>query len=279
MLGSDFTDVSSPTELGVQRAHRREPRHTRAARARRAHRPGPGERLGQADPRPADELRQLAEIARAELKAEHAALLAVIVNRADRTDHTRCEIIGKPFAARYPPSTMVWAIPEDPYLVAPSMRSILDAIDGTLGPGDEELLAREALGVVVAGMSMVNVLPRLIEGAVIVIPGDRVETLLAVLMANASGTFPSVAGIVLNGGFDLPEPITRLIDGLRSTLPVISTDLGTYETTVRITNARGRLAADSQRKYDTALALFERNVDGVDLLQRLDVSRSTWSRR
>ena len=173
-----------------------------------------------------------------------------------------------------PASTMVWAIPEDPYLVAPSMRSILDAIDGTLVSGDEELLAREALGVVVAGMSMVNVLPRLIEGAVIVIPGDRVETLLAVLMANASGTFPSVAGIVLNGGFDLPEPITRLIDGLRSTLPVISTDLGTYETTVRITNARGRLAADSQRKYDTALALFERNVDGVDLLERLDVSRS-----
>ncbi|HEY2556085.1 MAG TPA: phosphate acetyltransferase, partial [Diaminobutyricibacter sp.] len=86
--------------------------------------------------------------------------------------------------------------------------------------------------------------------------------------------FPSVAGIVLNGGFDLPEPITRLIDGLRSTLPVVSTDLGTYETTVRITNARGRLAADSQRKYDTALALFERSVDGVELLERLDVSRS-----
>ncbi|NEN06876.1 phosphate acetyltransferase [Diaminobutyricibacter tongyongensis] len=271
VLGSDFTDVSSPTELGYN-----------ARIAANLGAPvllvlggrigqGLGERLGQADPRPADDLRQLAEIAQAELKAEHAALLAVIVNRAD-ADHER-EITAAVRAA-VPAQTMVWAIPEDPYLVAPSMRSILEAIDGTLVSGDEKLLAREALGVVVAGMSMVNVLPRLIEGSVVVIPGDRVETLLAVLMANASGTFPSVAGIVLNGGFDLPEPITRLIDGLRSTLPVVSTDLGTYETTVRITSARGRLAADSQRKYDTALALFELSVDGLELLERLDVSRS-----
>ena len=271
VIGSDFTDVSSPTELGYN-----------ARIAANLGTPvllvlggrvgqGLGERLGQAEPRPADDLRQLAEIAQTELKVEHAALLAVIVNRAD-ADHEG-EITAAVRTA-VPAQTMVWAIPEDPYLVAPSMRSILEAIDGTLVSGDEELLAREALGVVVAGMSMVNVLPRLIEGSVVVIPGDRVETLLAVLMANASGTFPSVAGIVLNGGFDLPEPITRLIDGLRSTLPVISTDLGTYETTVRITNARGRLAADSQRKYDTALALFERSVDGLELLERLDVSRS-----
>jgi phosphate acetyltransferase len=97
--------------------------------------------------------------------------------------------------------------------------------------------------------------------------------LLAVLMANASGTFPSIAGIVLNGGFDLPEPIERLLAGLRSPLPIVRSSLDTYETVVRITHARGRLAADSQRKYDTALALFERHVDAGALLARLDVSR------
>jgi len=127
--------------------------------------------------------------------------------------------------------------------------------------------------VVVAGMSMNNVLPRLVDGSVVVVPGDRTEVLLAVLMANASGTFPSIAGIVLNGGFDLPEPIERLLAGLRSPLPIVRTGLDTYETVVKITHARGRLAADSQRKYDTALALFERHVDAAALLARLDVSR------
>ena len=83
---------------------------------------------------------------------------------------------------------------------------------------------------------MVNVLPRLTEGAVVVIPADRTEVLLAALLANASGTFPSIAGIVLNGPFPLPEDINRLIDGLGPTVPIITTDLGTYDTAVRVMN-------------------------------------------
>ncbi|MDN4599495.1 phosphate acetyltransferase [Leifsonia virtsii] len=279
ILGSDYTDVGSPTELGYN-----------ARIAANLGAPvllvlggrvgqGLGERLGQADPRSPEELRQLAEIAIAELRTEHASLLAVIANRADAEKlepivAAVASVVGAAAAAAgtsdRPP---VWAIPEDPFLVAPSIRSILEETGATLISGEEALLTREALGVVVAGMSMNNVLPRLVEGAVVVVPGDRTEVLLAVLMANASGTFPSIAGIVLNGGFELPEPIERLLAGLRSPLPIVRTGLDTYETVVRITHARGRLAADSQRKYDTALALFERHVDADALLARLNVSR------
>ncbi|AAT88357.1 phosphate acetyltransferase [Leifsonia xyli subsp. xyli] len=277
ILGSDYTDVGSPTELGYN-----------ARIAANLGAPallvlggrvgqGFGERLGQADPRSPEELRQLAELAVAELRAEHAGLLAVVANRADSDRlETIVEAVGEAVAAGAPAQgarPQVWAIPEDPFLVAPSIRSIMEVTAGELLAGDRELLAREALGVVVAGMSMNNVLPRLVEGAVVVVPGDRTEVLLAVLMANASGTFSSVAGIVLNGGFELPEPIERLLAGLRSPLPIVYTWLDTYETVVRITHARGRLAADSQRKYDTALALFERHVDAGALLARLDVTR------
>ncbi|QJU56104.1 phosphate acetyltransferase [Herbiconiux sp. SALV-R1] len=168
----------------------------------------------------------------------------------------------------------IWAIPEDRVLVAPSMAGIVESIGGTLVMGDHRLLAREALGVVVAGMSMRNVLPRLTEGAVVVVPGDREELLLAALMANASGTFPSLAGIILNGGFEIPEPVVRLIKGLDPKLPIITTELGTYETAVRITHTRGKLAADSSLKYDNALSLFEQYVDGTQLMRLLDVSSS-----
>ncbi|MFP3464308.1 phosphate acetyltransferase [Leifsonia sp. SIMBA_070] len=279
ILGSDYTDVGSPTELAYN-----------ARIAANLGAPvllvlggrigqGFGERLGQADPRSPEELRQLAELAIAELRAEHAGLLAVVANRADasRLDEIVAAVgtaVGAAaVAAGSSDRPPVWAIPEDPFLVAPSIRSIMEQTEGELIAGEEALLAREALGVVVAGMSMNNVLPRLVDGAVVVVPGDRTEVLLAVLMANASGTFPSIAGIVLNGGFDLPEPIERLLVGLRSPLPIVRTRMDTYETVVRITHARGRLAADSQRKYDTALALFERHVDAGALLSRLNVSR------
>ena len=271
VLGSDYTDVGSPTELGFN-----------ARIATNLGAPvllvlggregqGAGERLGQSRSRSPEHMRQIAELALEELRNAHATLLAVIANRADDTD-TAAIVAGIESAK---PGVPVWAIPENPYLVAPSMGSIMSSLDGELLKGDPALLQREALGVVVAGMGMVNVLPRLTEGAVLVVAGDRTEVLLAALMAQAAGTFPSIAGIVLNGGFDLPEPIERLLDGLPQTLPIIRTGLGTYDTIVAITSTRGRLAADSQRKYDAALALFEQHVDTGALLDRLQVSRTS----
>ncbi len=270
IVGSDYTDVGSPTELGYNAriaANLGAPvllvlggRSSQVS----------GERLGQADPRTPAHMSDIAELALHELHAAHATLLAIIANRADASqlEAVREAIIGAK------PQVPVWVIPEDPYLIAPSMDSIMKATGGTLIKGDPELLTREALGVVVAGMSMVNVLPRLTQGAVLVVAGDRTEVLLAAMMAQTSGTFPSIAGVVLNGGFELPEPIERLLDGLPQTLPIIRTGLGTYDTIVAITRTRGRLAADSQRKYDAALALFEQHVDAEELLGLLNLSRS-----
>jgi phosphate acetyltransferase len=121
---------------------------------------------------------------------------------------------------------------------------------------------------------MENVLTRLIEGSVVVVPGDRAEVLVAVLLANAAGTFPSLAGIVLNGGFELTPVIGRLLDGVHSSLPIVTSPYGSYETTVRIIRTAGRLAADSERKKQTALQLFADHVDEERLLAALDVTRS-----
>lgn len=290
ILGSDYTDVGSPTELGYNaRIATNLGAPVLLVLGGRAGQ-GSGEQLGQSEARTPDDMRNIAELALGELADAHAQLLAVVANRAD-PDHL-LEITAAISDAIHPngaahgsvvapaghaagaATVPVWAIPEDTFLIAPTMNSILEAVHGTLVKGSEELLTREALGVVVAGMSMVNVLPRLTEGSVIVIPADRTEVLLAALMANASDTFPSIAGIVLNGGFPLPEAVEQLISGLGEIPPIVSTDLGTYDTAVRVMNTRGRLAADSQRKYDTALALFEQNVDAPLLLELLNVARA-----
>ena len=277
ILGSDYTDVGSPTELGFN--------------ARIAANLGApvllvlgGQQADEHGARTADEVRQVAEIALTELGSAHASVIAIVANRVDPTlmddvvarvseafEHAahRGELESSAVG-----TLPVWAIPEDRLLIAPTVAAIMEAVEGTLIKGDVEALQRESLGVVVAAMSMENVLTRLIEGAVIVVPGDRADVLLAVLLANASETFPSVSGIILNGGFDLLPQIALLIDGLDNSLPIIRNSLGTYDTALRITQTRGRLAADSQRKYDTALALFEQHVDAATLLRLLDVSRS-----
>ena len=263
ILGSDYTDVGSPTELGF---------NARIAANLGApvllvlggqQSDGPGSRTP-------DDMRQAFVVARQELGSAHAQVLGIVVNRADPGMLDQIIASVEEESHRLP----VWAIPEDRFLIAPSIASLMEAVDGTLIAGDAALLGRESLGVVVAAMSMENVLTRLIEGGVVIVPGDRSDVLLGVLMANAAETFPSVAAIILNGGFELLPQIALLIDGLDSTIPIIRTGLGTYDTARRITQTRGRLAAESQRKYDTALALFEQHVDADVLLRLLDVSRS-----
>ncbi|MDE0546031.1 phosphate acetyltransferase [Microbacterium sp. C7(2022)] len=278
VVGSDYTDVGSPAELAFNaRIAANLGAPVILVLGGRASQ-GQAEQLGSSTARTPAEMGQIASLALAELAHGRAELFAVVANRADpdHMDATISSIADAVSGTSYGGSgaVPVWAIPEDRVLVAPSMRGIQRAVEGEMLSGDPALLTREALGVVVAGMSMVNVLPRLFEGAVVVIPADRTEVLVAALLANASGTFPSLAGIVLNGGFEVPEPVMRLLDGLGSSLPIITTEHGTYETTLRIMSTRGRLAADSQSRYDTALALFERNVDTDELRRRFGLAET-----
>ncbi|MGS0563046.1 phosphate acetyltransferase [Microbacterium aurugineum] len=272
VIGSDYTDVASPAELGFN--------------ARIAANLGvpvllvlsgrdqqrQAEQLGTTTAREAAAIGQIAALALSELSEERAELFAVAVNRAD--PDALDAVIDAVHAVLPEDRTPVWAIPEDRALVAPSIRDILAAVDGTLFTGDEDRLTREALTIVVAGMSMVNVLPRLTEEAVVVIPADRTEVLLAALLADASGTFPRIAGIILNGPFPLPEQIVRLLDGFAASVPIITTDLGTYDTAVRVMSTRGRLAVDSRSRYDRALGLFQAHVDIVELTEQLGLAEA-----
>ncbi|SDL28337.1 phosphate acetyltransferase [Microbacterium azadirachtae] len=278
ILGSDYTDVAGPAELGVNAriaANLGAPVLLVLGGRDTA---GHGERLGATAARTPVQLGQLARLGVAELAQERAVLSAIIVNRAEpgQADDIRAEVSAVLRERRDESAgeVPVWVVPEDPPLVAPSVRGVLQALGGRLARGDEELLDREVLDVVIAGMSMVNVLPRLIESAVVVIPADREEVLLATLLAQAAGTFPSIAAIVLNGPFALPEPIERLLDGLGPRVPIIATDHGTYDTTVRIMNAPGRLSVDAPHRVGRALALFEQHVDVPALIALLGVARS-----
>ena len=271
ILGSDYTDVGSPAELAYNAriaANLGAPvLLVLGGRAQQGH----GEQLGTSPARTPEEIEQLTALAIPELTKGRAELAATVVNRADPDRLAdMVSAVRNVVGTEHP----VWALPEERMLVAPSMTEITRAVGGTRVRGDDQAFAREALGIVIAGMSMVNVLPRLTESAVVVIPADRTEVLIAALLANQSGTFPSLAGVILNGPFAVPSDVLRLIDGVASNLPIVTTDLGTYETAVRVMSARGRATGEGQR-YDTALALFEKHVETEELTRVLGVAKAT----
>ncbi len=253
VVGTDYTDVAGPTELSYN--------------ARIAVNLGaPVLLVVRGTGRRPEAVRQAAEVSLAELRAQHAEVVAVVANRCDPD---QVGAVRELLSATLPS----WAVPEDQLLAAPTVRAVMDAVGGHLVAGDEALLSREALDLLVGAMSLEHLLERLTDGAVVITPGDRGDILLGLVSAHAAEGFPSLAGIILNGGFYPPDVITRLVGGLGQRLPIIRTDQGTFRSANRAASVRGRLSADSQRKVDTALALFERYVDGPEILRRLDVSR------
>ncbi|MFK4084825.1 phosphate acetyltransferase [Kribbella sp. NPDC020789] len=256
VVGSDYTDVGTPTEFSFN--------------AKIAANLGtPVLLVLNGFRRTPHDLRAIADMAAGELRANHGTLAAVVVNRV--TPGRLTDAVDVLAGVGVP----AFALPEEPLLTQPTVADLLPAVDGLLLSGDSALLTREVTGLVVAGMTMPNVLDRLFDGAAVVTAGDRPEVVLGVLMAHASRTFPQISAVVLNGGFTLPEQVQRLIDGLGVTLPIVDTTLDTQAASAALTAVRGRLVKDSVRKIDAALALFEKNVDSDALLDQLEVTRSS----
>ena len=256
VVGSDYTDVGTPTEFSYN-----------AKIAANLGTPVVLVLNGfQHSPR---DLRAIADMAVGVLRENHGSLAAVVANRVAP------QLLTDTVAALAGAGGSVFALPEDPLLTQPTVADLLSPVNGRLLSGDPALLTREVTGLVVAGMTMPNVLDRLFEGAAVVTAGDRPEVVLGVLMAHASLNFPQISAVVLNGGFTLPDQVQRLMDGLGVTLPILETTFDTQATSAALTAVRGRLTKDSPRKVDAALSLFEQHVDGEALLDQLEVSRSS----
>jgi phosphate acetyltransferase len=253
IVGSDYTDVATPSELSM---------NARIAASLGA----PVVLAVKAKGRTPDEVAQVVDVCLDEVAAQHAHTAAVVANRCDPSQMTAVADALK----RFEPQTYV--LPEEPLLIAPSVAELQHAVEGTLLRGDPALLAREAMDVLVAGMTAEHVLERLTEGVAVVTPGDRSDVVLAVVSAHAAEGFPSLSCVILNGGLELHPSIASLVSGLGLRLPIITTMFGTFETASRVASARGRVTASSQRKIDTAIALVDTYVDTGDLLARLAIT-------
>ena len=210
-----------------------------------------------------------AESALTELRANHAAAVAVIANRVEPDD---LEAVRDALA--HGSDLLSAAIPESALLSAPTFAALVEAADGHLVLGSEAWTGRDALGIIVAAMSLPNVLDRLRPDVAVIAPSDRTDLIPGLMLAHQSGTFPTLAGILLTGGYELPETIRRLTDGVRSDLPIALTDLGTYTTAERVMRVRGPMSKDSPNKIETARRLFSEQVDQAALLRAIDVSAS-----
>jgi phosphate acetyltransferase len=257
-VGSDFTDPAVPTEFAL---------NLRFADNLGASMVAVVDGRG----KPAAEVLAGVQAVRDALTAAGNSVVALVANRVEpaAVDEVRAAVAAD--AASVP----TYVVAFDPVLVEPTVGEVAAAVGARLLTGDPAELERDVTTVLVGGATLPTVLDHLVDGALVITPGDRDDIALGMLAAAASSSAPHVSGLLLTAGLRPDPRVQRLLDGLAPHTPVLAVDTDTFATTQLVGRVQGRITAGSTRKTDAALGCFERGVDVAELAALIEVTRSS----
>jgi phosphate acetyltransferase len=184
-------------------------------------------------------------------------VITVIANKVHEGDENE---LRENLVKALPQDVLVSSIPSNKELGNPTMKEILQSVEGEVLLG-EHLLSNIVDVSVVGAMQLHNLLARLQKNTLIVTPGDRGDIIIGTLQANLSKNYPKVAGLILTGGLKPEETILKLIEGLNTVVPIISVKTGTFATVTGVANARPAIHPDNKERIALAISLFDQHVD------------------
>ncbi|HUH47744.1 MAG TPA: phosphate acetyltransferase [Arenibacter sp.] len=192
-------------------------------------------------------------------------VLAIIANKV-QPENISLAING--LKKELPADTLINAIPLNPILINPSIKEIVETLDGKILFG-ENYINNQAGAFSVGAMQLRNYLTFLREDSLVITPGDRADIILGALQANVSANYPTISGIILTGGLMPEESIIKLIEGLSDVVPIISVAGGTFSITNRIGAIKSQIYAENKQKITTSIQDFEKYVTIDELAERL----------
>jgi phosphate acetyltransferase len=206
------------------------------------------------------------------LEQRRCDVLAVIANRVPFAQVA--ELVAE-LRGAIPSRVLCYVIPEHVILSIPTVAEIAQALKAECLRGDAESLNRMVTQFKVAAMELPQFLDRIEEGNLIITPGDRSDIIVGSLAAEASTSYPHIAGLLLSGGFKPTPQVQRLIEGLgASSVPILSVETDTYTTATNVNSVKGTLVPEDTRKMAAALGIVEASVSFDELQGRLAVTRS-----
>jgi phosphate acetyltransferase len=203
------------------------------------------------------------------LQGREIDVLAVIANKIAPAD---AESMKDILVSRLPKQVLIAVIPFNKDLGNPTMKEIVEAVNGKLLFG-ESLLSNQVDHFIVGAMQLRNCLTRLKENTLVITPGDRADIIVAMLQANLSKAYPKVAGMILSGGLEPEEPILRLVEGLETVIPMVEVESGTFETVNTVGAVQSRIYSSNKSKIELAITSFEKFINPEAILARIVTSR------
>ncbi len=221
--------------------------------------------LGNASGKTPEEMAGYLHMAYDSFKSKGVDVLLVVANKLAE-EHL--EALRKTLSAQLPPEVLIGGIPYNPQLGNPTIKEIVEEMEGNVLFGHQNL-HQQAGNFGVGAMQLHNYLTYMREDILVITPGDRSDIILGALQANLSSNYPSVSAIILSGGFQPAPSIIRLIEGLSEVVPIISVEGGTYEVANKIGGIKPRIYAENTQKINTSIKDFFSYIPEEELAQRL----------
>ena len=188
-------------------------------------------------------------------------VIGIVANKIeeDEVDYIREELIKS-----FPEQLQIDIIPKIDFLAFPTVKEVVQSLKGRVLFGAQFL--DNAIGSYSTGaMQLRNYLTRIKENALVITPGDRADIILGALQANASKNYPKIAGIILTGTIIPEESILKLIEGVQSTVPIVSVDGGTFGISNKIGAVKSKIYATHNKKILLSLDTFDTYVNAEGL--------------
>jgi phosphate acetyltransferase len=205
--------------------------------------------------------------ARNSLKHKGCTIFGVLVNRVP--EHLVEEVRRR--VAEQDGDEPVYVVPERPELAYPTIAEVAAELDAKVLAGTDEQLDREVRDIRVAAMSVEHFIEGLVDGTLVIVPGDRPDILVASLASMVSPAIPTVAGVVVSGDYALTDTLRRLLES--APFPVIETEKPVHVAAAAVQSVRPLIRPESERKIATALGAFDAGVDTAELDRRIALAR------
>lgn len=198
-------------------------------------------------------------------KKKEVDVIGIIANKVVPAES---ETVLKELKNAIPDDLQIDVIPESLYLENPTVKEVSEALNGKVLFG-EQFIDNTIGSFSTGAMQLRNYLTRIQENALVVTPGDRADVILGVLQANASSNYPKIAGVILTGGLLPEDSILKLIEGVQSTIPIISVEGGTFGITNKIGAVKSKIYATNTKKILLALDTFDSYVNAEAITNKL----------
>jgi len=211
--------------------------------------------------RPADEI----ALNHTLFEKERVPVIGVVANKIqpEKLEQTRA-YMEKALARRG--LVLLGAIPYAPQLSWPTVAQVAQALHARVLNGRERLATR-VTGIVVGAMTAHNAIKHIQDEALLVVPGDRDEVVLAAISNDLLRQAIGLAGIILTGGMQLAAQTMLLV--LRTRLPVLAVSTPTYETCSLLHDITVKIHGTDKEKIQLANTLVRQYVDLDRLWQAL----------